>query len=1048
MAPAPTIPAKLSRPRLFDIAPRERLFARIDASRSHPAIWIDGPAGAGKTSLLAGYIEARGIAARWYQVDSGDADLATFFYYLRALPGLPADQPALPLFATEYQNDAPAFARRFFRALFSQLGPSALLVLDNLQEASTNPAFAAILREAIEQIPDGVNLLLVSRWGPPATLARLLAQQAIARIGWPELQLSAEETGAIAGLEPGRDAARITGLLAACGGWVAGLTLMLARPLDDGEPADAREASFDFLAAEILDRSDAATRAFLLASWPLPRLTPALAGELTGHADAAGTLSDLFRQNYFIERHLGPEPTYQYHALFRDFLAARARRSLPAAEFNALLRRAAALLEAAGEVADAFALLQASGAADACRRLIFGHGETLIHSGRLQTLRDWIDSLPAELRASSPWIGYWRGCCDLGSAPATARRFFSEAVSGFASAGDDIGGVKAIVGVIDSYYAEWSDFSALDPWIAQLVARLDRKIAFPGPADELQAVAAALVALLYRQPAHPRLPALAARAHALLGGEIGANERVTAGTYLLNGYNWMGETGLARQIIALVTPDLAAADLSPLRRAWWSARLAYHHYIAGEPQATLAALDAATAIAREHSQPIVENIVLLYTAFHHLSEGEPAAARQTLAAFEQRLQPNRRLDCAIASYQRAWLALLDDNRDAALATGEQAVQLAEQAGVPNVQAYFLLLVAFVQASQGNAGLALATWEKADGATDPQRFPLYAFTANLVRAQLALQADDSAAARQALSRALAVGARHDYANNLFWLPASLARLFARALDWDIEADYVRRLIRRRGLLPPDQEASRWPWPLRICTLGAFRVERQGEAIRFSGKAQKRPLALLMALIALGGRDINAGQLAELLWPDADGDAARAALGTALYRLRHLLDTDNAILLSDGKLTLNPHCVWVDRSAFELLAERLARTEPDNAASEGLFELYSGHFLEHEEEQPWMLLPREHLKAMLRRAVEACGRRQEQAENWELAAHTYEHGIALDLLAEPLYRRLMVCQTRQDQKAQAIETYRRCRQALSVVLGIAPAAETEALRRSLD
>ena len=75
MSSVPGIPAKLSRPRLFDIAPRERLFSLVETSRSHPAIWIDGPAGAGKTSLLAGYIEARGLAARWYQVDAGDADL-------------------------------------------------------------------------------------------------------------------------------------------------------------------------------------------------------------------------------------------------------------------------------------------------------------------------------------------------------------------------------------------------------------------------------------------------------------------------------------------------------------------------------------------------------------------------------------------------------------------------------------------------------------------------------------------------------------------------------------------------------------------------------------------------------------------------------------------------------------------------------------------------------------------------------------------------------------------------------------------------------------
>jgi DNA-binding SARP family transcriptional activator len=627
-----------------------------------------------------------------------------------------------------------------------------------------------------------------------------------------------------------------------------------------------------------------------------------------------------------------------------------------------------------------------------------------------------------------------------------ARHFFAEAARGFAAAGDDMACLKAIAGVIDTCYAEWSDFSSLDPWIIQLIALLDRKIVFASAADELQSVSTALVALLYRQPAHPRLPELAARAHSVLSGEIGANELVGAGTYLLNCYNWMGETGLAREVIARVTPHLGIADVSPMRRAWWSARLAYHHYIAGEPQSTLAALQTATGIAHEHSQPIVENVVLLYAAFHHLSEGEPGEAKQALASFEQRLQPNRRLDCAIASYQRAWIALLENNLDAALEFGSKAVSLAEQAGVPNVQAYFLLLVAFAHAGKGDARLALSTWESAHAATDPLRFPLFEFTAQLVRADLAVQASNATDCRRALGVALAIGARHDYANNLFWLPASMARLCARALEWDIETDYVGRLIRRR-LLPPDQQASRWPWPLRIFTLGAFRVERQGEAIRFSRKAQRRPLALLMALIALGGKNINANLLAEMLWPDADGDAARAALGTALYRLRHLLDTDEAVRLSDGKLSLDPQRVWVDCWAFERLAEQVAAGGAGDVTAAALFELYGNHFLNREEEQPWMLQPRDKLKGLMGRALETAGHRLEQTEKWAMAAEIYERGIALDMLAEPLYRRLMVCQAKQDRVAQAIETYRRCRQALSVVLGIPPSAETEALRRSL-
>jgi len=44
---------------------------------------------------------------------------------------------------------------------------------------------------------------------------------------------------------------------------------------------------------------------------------------------------------------------------------------------------------------------------------------------------------------------------------------------------------------------------------------------------------------------------------------------------------------------------------------------------------------------------------------------------------------------------------------------------------------------------------------------------------------------------------------------------------------------------------------------------------------------------MALIAMGGRQVPQTRLADLLWPDAEGDAAYRALITTLQRLRRLI-----------------------------------------------------------------------------------------------------------------------------------------------------------------
>jgi DNA-binding SARP family transcriptional activator len=44
--------------------------------------------------------------------------------------------------------------------------------------------------------------------------------------------------------------------------------------------------------------------------------------------------------------------------------------------------------------------------------------------------------------------------------------------------------------------------------------------------------------------------------------------------------------------------------------------------------------------------------------------------------------------------------------------------------------------------------------------------------------------------------------------------------------------------------------------------------------------------------------------------------------------------------------------------------------------------------------------------------------------------------------------MICHRELGQPAAALQAYRRCRELLSVVLGLAPSAETEAVRRSLE
>jgi ATP/maltotriose-dependent transcriptional regulator MalT len=128
--------AKTTRPRLSGVFPRKRLFRELDRSRKRPITWIQGPPGAGKTTLVASYIQSRKLNCLWYQVDEGDADIATFFYHLRL--AAPRRRRPLPLLTPEYLPALSVFTQRFFRELYSRLRTPFVVVLDNYQDAPLN----------------------------------------------------------------------------------------------------------------------------------------------------------------------------------------------------------------------------------------------------------------------------------------------------------------------------------------------------------------------------------------------------------------------------------------------------------------------------------------------------------------------------------------------------------------------------------------------------------------------------------------------------------------------------------------------------------------------------------------------------------------------------------------------------------------------------------------------------------------------------------------------------------------------------------------------
>ena len=244
---------------------------------------------------------------------------------------------------------------------------------------------------------------------------------------------------------------------------------------------------------------------------------------------------------------------------------------------------------------------------------------------------------------------------------------------------------------------------------------------------------------------------------------------------------------------------------------------------------------------------------------------------------------------------------------------------------------------------------------------------------------------------------------------------------------------------------------------IFTLGRFSLLLNGKPAEFGRKVPRRPLELLKTIIALGGREISTASLMSALWPDVDGDTAQRSFDTTLHRLRKIVGDDRVLVLKDGKLSLNGRHCWIDVWAFERLLGHSHRLLVSDVTgkhvfslehlTENLIGLYQDHFLAKEDITSWSVSMHERLRSKFIHHLLEVGRYMEKHGYWDQAMQCYRKGIDVDDLVEVFYQRLMHCCLQTQRISEGMAAYRRCRQVLSIVLGLQPEPETESLYQSL-
>lgn len=316
-----------------DVITRPRLLNRINENINKKVLFINAPAGFGKSTLLAEWAAQSDLAVSWVSLDKTENEPVNFLSYLIAgvqsiysglgdtilsvlqAPGSPSVEKLLYAWINEITEHTQDF----------------VLILDDFHLIENQDVIDLVCTLTTHQPPQ-LHILLASRADLPLPGSRLRARGELIELGIAEMRFTQHEALTYLQKQLGdsineRD---VASLIQRTEGWIVGLH-MAVLSMKSSEDVRQYVAQFsardsfitDYLLDEVLLYQPEDIKNFLLATSILEKFTAPLCDAVVGIDNSQAIIADLVQSGLFIIALDTTRTWYRYHHLFAELLQIR-----------------------------------------------------------------------------------------------------------------------------------------------------------------------------------------------------------------------------------------------------------------------------------------------------------------------------------------------------------------------------------------------------------------------------------------------------------------------------------------------------------------------------------------------------------------------------------------------------------------------------------------------------------------------------------------------------------------------------------------------------